>query len=77
MDKNRPHLGKLGMKLNSRALDTALPVGYLPMSRNALVEYSLEGLMLKCQFFGHVMQRTDSLEKTLMLGNMEGRRRMG
>ena len=42
-------------------------------------EYSLEGLMLKlkCQYFGHLMQGTDSLEKTLMLGKMEGRRRMG
>ena len=40
-------------------------------------EYSLEGLMLKLQFFGHLMQRTDSLEKTLMLGNIEGRRRRG
>ena len=40
-------------------------------------EYSLEGLMLKlkCQYFGHLMQRTDSLEKTLMLGKIEGRRR--
>ena len=40
-------------------------------------EYSLEGLMLKLklQSFGHVMQRTDSLEKTLMLGKIEGRRR--
>ena len=38
-------------------------------------EYSLEGLMLKLQYFGHLMQRTDSLEKTLMLGNTEGRRR--
>ena len=40
-------------------------------------EYSLEGLMLKLklQYFGHVMQRADSLEKTLMLGKMEGRRR--
>ena len=40
-------------------------------------EYSLEGLMLKLklQYFGHLMQRTDSLEKTLMLGNIEGRRR--
>ena len=40
-------------------------------------EYSLEGLMLKLklQYFGHVMQRTDSLEKTLMLGKIEGRRR--
>jgi len=40
-------------------------------------EYSLEGLMLKLklQYFGHLMQRTDSLEKTLMLGKIEGRRR--
>ena len=40
-------------------------------------EYSLEGLMLKLKFqnFGHLMQRTDSLEKTLMLGNIEGWRR--
>ena len=42
-------------------------------------EYSLEGLMLKLklQYCGHLMQRTDSLEKTLMLGKMEGRRRRG
>ena len=42
-------------------------------------EYSLERLMLKLklQYFGHLMQRTDSLEKTLMLGNIEGRRRRG
>ena len=42
-------------------------------------EYSLEGLMLKLkvQYFGHLMQRTDSLEKTLMLGKIEGRRRKG
>ena len=42
-------------------------------------EYSLEGLMLKLklQYFGHLMQRTDSLEKTLMLGKTEGRRRRG
>ena len=42
-------------------------------------EYSLEGLMLKLklQSFGHLMQRTDSLEKTLMLGKTEGRRRRG
>ena len=40
-------------------------------------EYSLEGLMLKLklQYFGHLMQRTDSMEKTLMLGKTEGRRR--
>ena len=42
-------------------------------------EYSLEGLVLKLklQYFGHLMQRTDSLEKTLMLGKIEGRRRRG
>lgn len=38
--KNRPHLGKPGMKLNSRALAIALPVDYLPMSRNALIMQS-------------------------------------
>ena len=40
-------------------------------------EYSLKGLMLKLQSFGHLMRRADSLEKTLMLGKMEGRRRRG
>ena len=42
-------------------------------------EYSLEGLLLKLkrQYFGHLMRRTDSLEKTLMLGKVEGRRRRG
>ena len=42
-------------------------------------DYSLEGLMLKLklQYFGHLMQRADSLEKTLMLGKIEGRRRRG
>ena len=40
-------------------------------------EYSLEGLMLKLQHFGHLMQRADSLENTLMLGKIEGRRRRG
>ena len=42
-------------------------------------EYSLEGLMLKLklQYFGHLMQRANSLEKTLMLGKTEGRRRRG
>ena len=43
------------------------------------LEYSLEGLMLKLklQYFGHLMQRADSFEKTLMLGKVEGRRRRG
>ena len=40
-------------------------------------EYSLEGLMLKLQYFGHLMWRTDSFKKTLMLGKTEGRRRRG
>ena len=42
-------------------------------------EYSLEGLILKLklQYFGHLMQRTDSFEKTLLLGKIEGRRRRG
>ena len=40
-------------------------------------EYSLEGLTLKLQYFGHLMQRTDSLEKILMLGKTEGKRRRG
>ena len=47
--------------------------------REINLEYSLEGLMLKLklQYFGHLMQRTDSLKKTLMLGKIEGRRRRG
>ena len=40
-------------------------------------EYSWVGLKLKLQYFGHVMQRTDSFEKTLMLGKIEGRRKRG
>ena len=45
--------------------------------KNISLEYSLERLMLKLkpQYFGHLMQRTDSLEKTLMLGKIEGRRK--
>ena len=40
-------------------------------------EYTLEGLMLKLQYFGHLMRRTNSLEKTLILGKIEGGRRRG
>ena len=40
-------------------------------------EYSLEELMLKLQYFGHLMRRTDSFEETLMLGKIQGRRRRG
>ena len=47
--------------------------------REISLEYSLEGLMLKLklQYFGHLMRRADSFEKTLMLGKIEGRRRSG
>ena len=50
-----------------------------PILKEISPEYSLEGLMLKLklQYFGHLMQRPDSLEKTLMLGKTEGRRRRG
>ena len=50
-----------------------------PTQKEMSPEYSLEGLMvkLKFQYFGHLMRRTDSLEKTLMLGKIEGRRRRG
>ena len=50
-----------------------------PVNPKGNPEYSLEGLMLKLklQYFGHLMQRADSLEKTLMLGKTEGRRRRG
>ena len=41
------------------------------------LEYSLEGLMLKLQYFGHLTQRVNSLEKTLMLGKIDGKRRRG
>ena len=49
------------------------------MIKEINTEYSLEGLMLKLkiQYFGHLVQRTDSLEKTLMLGKIEGRKRRG
>ena len=47
--------------------------------KEIIPEYSLEGLMLKLklQYFGHLIRRTDSLEKNLMLGKIEGRRRKG
>ena len=50
-----------------------------PILKEISPEYSLEGLMLKLklQYFDHLMQRTDSLGKTLMLGKIEGRRRRG
>ena len=58
--------------MDSKEINSANPEEVNP-------EYSLEGLMLKLklQYFGHLMQRVDSLEKTLMLGKTEGRRRKG
>ena len=48
-----------------------------PIIKEISPEHSLEGLMLKLQYFGYLMWRTDPLEKTLMLGKIEGRRRRG
>ena len=48
-----------------------------PILKEISLEYSLDGLMLKLQYFGHLMWSADSLEKTLMLGKIEGRRRRG
>ncbi|MGD1344056.1 hypothetical protein ACLIM1_13530, partial [Enterococcus faecium] len=58
--------------MDSKEIQPVIPKGVNP-------EYSLEGLVLKLklQYFGHLMHRTDSLEKTLMLGKIEGRRRRG
>ena len=55
------------------------PKGNQSILKEISPEYSLEGLMLKpkLQYFGHLMQRTDSLEKTLMLGKIDGGRRRG
>ena len=51
----------------------------LPILKEINLEYSLEGLLLKLkvQYFGHLMQKADSLEKTLMLGKTEGKKRRG
>ena len=73
------------MLLNCGVGENSLRVPWIARRSNQSIlkeispEYSLEGLMLKLklQYFGHLMQRTDSLEKTLMLGNIEGRRRRG
>ena len=55
--------------LGSKEINAVDPKGNQP-------EYSLEGLMLKLQYFGHLMQRADSLEKTLILGKTEGKRKI-
>ena len=48
-----------------------------PVKKEINTEYALEELMLKLQYFGHLMQRVNSLEKTLMLAKIEGKRRRG
>ena len=48
-----------------------------PVNPKENPEHSLAGLMLKLQYFGHLLRRADSLEKTVMLGKIEGRRRRG
>ena len=57
------------------------PLNYKEINQSILKEmnpeYSLEGLMLKLHYFGHLMRRIDSLEKSLMLAKIEGRRRRG
>ena len=60
-----------------KALESSARRSNLSILKEISPEYSLEGLMLKLklQHFGHLMQRTDSLKKTLMLGKIEGRRR--
>ena len=65
------------LALQADALPSAPPgkPSILYMSTKISPEYSLEGLMLKLQYFGHLMWGTDSLEQTLMLGKIEGRRR--
>ena len=56
--------------LGSKEIKLVNPKGNQP-------EYSLEGLMLKLQYLGHLMQRTNSLGKNLMMGKIEGKRRRG
>ena len=71
------------MLLNCGVEDSCESLGLKRSNQSILKEISpecsLEGLMLKLelQYFGHLMQRTDSFEKTLMLGKIEGRRRRG
>ena len=62
-----------------KTLQSPLDCKIQPILKEISPEYSLEGLMLKLklQYFGHLMQKTHSLEKTLMLGKTEGRRKRG
>ena len=71
---------KVAALVNTHTHDTAVKVEFNHKSvytTSGFLEYSLEGLVLKLQYFGHLMQRANSLEKTLMLGKIEGRKRRG
>ena len=71
------------MLLNCSAGEDSLRVPWTAWRSNESIvkeinsEYSLEGLILRLQYFGHLMQRTNSLEKTLLLGKTESKRRVG
>ena len=62
-----------------KTLESPLRISNQSILKEISLEYSFEGLMLKLklQYFGHLMQRTDSLEKTLILGKIKGERRRG
>ena len=69
---------RVDLKLQCRIFYLSCPFKIIAL-KEISPEYSLEGLMLKpkLQYFGHLMRRTDTLEKILMLGKTEGRRRRG
>ena len=72
---------QIKLRMNKKTLESPLDCKEIKPVNPKYInpEYSLEGLMLKLklQFFGHLMQRTDSLEKMLILGKIEGKRRRG
>ena len=63
--------------LDCKEIEPVSPKGNQLILKEISPEYSSEGLKLKLQYFGHLMGRTDSLEKILMLGKIEGRRKSG
>ena len=67
----------LPTKVHEPSGGDGIPAELFQILKDTNPEYSLEGLMLKFQYFGHLMQRPDSLEKTLMLGKIGGKRRRG
>ena len=80
IDSMDMHLRKVWEIVKDREAWHAAVPGVAKSSNQSILkeispEYTLEGLLLKLQYFGHLMRRTDSLEKTLMLGKVEGRKR--